>query len=121
MNLSPTPDPSALTLPRRRLPIGIQAFAKLREQNCYYVNKTALAMQLIDSGTYYFLSRPRRFGKSLFLNTLRDMLEGKQALFKGLAAEVDANRAAISSDLTLKHCSQPTYPSSPTCPTPPYS
>ena len=87
MTPSPTSDPGAHALLRRKLPIGIQSFAKLREQNCYYVDKTALAMQLIDSGTYYFLSRPRRFGKSLFLDTLREMFEGNQALFTGLAAE----------------------------------
>ena len=87
MTPSPTSAPSAHALPRRKLPIGIQSFAKLREQNCYYVDKTALAMQLIDSGTYYFLSRPRRFGKSLFLDTMREMFEGNQALFTGLAAE----------------------------------
>lgn len=75
MTPSPTSDPSAHALLRPKLPIGIQSFAKLREQNCYYVDKTALAMQLIDSGTYYFLSRPRRFGKSLFLDTLREMFE----------------------------------------------
>ena len=53
-------------LPRKKLPIGIQSFAKLREEDCYYVDKTGLALQLIDEGSYYFLSRPRRFGKSLF-------------------------------------------------------
>jgi hypothetical protein len=79
--------PCAHPLPRRKLPIGIQTFSKLREEGCYYVDKTALAMQLIQSGSYYFLSRPRRFGKSLFLDTLREMFEGNQALFKGLAAE----------------------------------
>jgi len=54
------PNPTALT--RKKLPIGIQSFAKLREENCYYVDKTGLALQLIDEGSYYFLSRPRRFG-----------------------------------------------------------
>ena len=87
MNHAPTVAPSTGTLPRRKLPIGIQTFAKLREQDCYYVDKTDIAMQLIDSGTYFFLSRPRRFGKSLFLDTLREMFEGNQALFNGLAAE----------------------------------
>jgi hypothetical protein len=77
--------PAVLT--RRKLPIGIQTFAKLREEGCYYVDKTAHAMQLIESGSYYFLSRPRRFGKSLFLDMLKELFEGKQALFTGLAAE----------------------------------
>ena len=50
---------------RRRLPIGLQTFRKLREQDCYYVDKTAYVERLLDEGTHYFLSRPRRFGKSL--------------------------------------------------------
>jgi hypothetical protein len=71
----------------RKLPIGIQSFAKLREQDCYYVDKTPLALRLIRDGNYYFLSRPRRFGKSLFLDTLKELFEGNQPLFRGLHAE----------------------------------
>jgi hypothetical protein len=63
-------NPTAPTAPRKKLPIGIQTFAKIREDNHYYVDKTAFALQLIDEGSHYFLSRPRRFGKSLFLDTL---------------------------------------------------
>ena len=74
-------------LPRRKLPIGIQNFAKLREDGCYYVDKTRMAVDLVAQGSYYFLSRPRRFGKSLFLDTLKEMFEGNKALFEGLAAE----------------------------------
>ncbi|PKL74881.1 MAG: hypothetical protein CVV27_18250, partial [Candidatus Melainabacteria bacterium HGW-Melainabacteria-1] len=56
---------------RKKLPIGIQTFAKIREaQAYYYVDKTAFALQLLEQGSHYFLSRPRRFGKSLFLDTL---------------------------------------------------
>ena len=69
---------------RRRLPIGIQTFRKLREQNCYYVDKTAYIQRLLDEGTHYFLSRPRRFGKSLFLDTLKELFEGSEELFAGL-------------------------------------
>ena len=69
---------------RRRLPIGMQTFRKLREQNCYYVDKTAFVERLLHHGTHYFLSRPRRFGKSLFLDTLKELFEGNQALFAGL-------------------------------------
>jgi hypothetical protein len=87
MNASPSVTPAAAPLPRRKLPIGIQSFAKLREEGCYYVDKTAHALQLINSGTYFFLSRPRRFGKSLFLDTLKELFEGREELFKGLAAE----------------------------------
>ncbi len=69
---------------RQKLPIGIQTFAKLREDDCYYVDKTALALKLIDEGTHYFLSRPRRFGKSLFLDTLAELFAGNEPLFRGL-------------------------------------
>ena len=69
---------------RRRLPVGIQTFRKIREQNCYYVDKTSYIGGLIDKGTHYFLSRPRRFGKSLLLDTIKELFEGNQALFDGL-------------------------------------
>ncbi|MDR1661509.1 MAG: AAA family ATPase, partial [Azoarcus sp.] len=58
---------------RKKLPIGIQTFAKIREANYYYVDKTPFALKLIEEGTAYFLSRPRRFGKSLFLDTLAEL------------------------------------------------
>ncbi|GAB1387778.1 hypothetical protein MASR1M59_29260 [Melaminivora sp.] len=73
-----------MTLQRKKLPIGIQTFAKIREDDYYYVDKTALALKLIDTGTHYFLSRPRRFGKSLFLDTLAELFEGNESLFRGL-------------------------------------
>ena len=69
---------------RRKLPIGIQTFGKLRSDNSYYVDKTAYICRLIDEGTHYFLSRPRRFGKSLFVDTLKELFEGNESLFKGL-------------------------------------
>ena len=69
---------------RRRLPIGLQTFRKLREDNCYYVDKTAYIERLLAEGTHYFLSRPRRFGKSLFLDTLKELFEGSEELFEGL-------------------------------------
>ena len=79
---------AATTLPRKKLPIGIQSFTKLRENDeHYYVDKTPIALDLIANGGYYFLSRPRRFGKSLFLDTLKELFEGNQPLFKGLYAE----------------------------------
>ena len=74
---------------RRRLPIGIQTFRKIREGGFYYVDKTAFARQLIEEGTHYFLSRPRRFGKSLFLDTLKELFEGNEPLFRGLAIHPD--------------------------------
>jgi len=73
--------------PRRKLPIGIQTFSEIIEEGHYYVDKSGFAVRLANEGKYYFLSRPRRFGKSLFLDTLREMFEGNQALFNGLAAE----------------------------------
>ena len=70
----------------KNLPIGIQTFHEIRdkEKNYIYIDKTDLAHQLINRGKYYFLSRPRRFGKSLFLDTLKDIFEGKKELFEGL-------------------------------------
>jgi hypothetical protein len=72
---------------RKKLPIGIQTFAKIREEDYYYVDKTPQILQLIDQGTHYFLSRPRRFGKSLLIDTIAELFEGHEALFKGLHAE----------------------------------
>ncbi|MBK9440648.1 MAG: ATP-binding protein [Comamonadaceae bacterium] len=72
---------------RRKLPIGLQTFRQIIEEGYYYVDKTGLALDLIEAGKYYFLSRPRRFGKSLLLDTIKDLFEGHQDLFKGLAAE----------------------------------
>ena len=69
---------------KRRLPIGMQTFRELREQNCYYVDKTPYIQRLLDEGKHYFLSRPRRFGKSLFLDTLKELFEGSEELFAGL-------------------------------------
>ena len=68
------------------LPTGIQSFRNIRDRNCYYVDKTGYAVRLFREGTGYFLSRPRRFGKSLFIDTLKHLFEGDQALFAGLEA-----------------------------------
>ena len=71
---------------RRRLPAGIQTFRQIREEGYYYVDKTAYARRLAeDAGKHYFLSRPRRFGKSLFVDTLKELYEGAEPLFRGLA------------------------------------
>ena len=69
---------------KRKLPIGIQTFREIREDGCYYVDKTPHAKRLADEGKHYFLSRPRRFGKSLFLDTLKELFAGNEALFRGL-------------------------------------
>ncbi len=70
---------------RRRLPLGIQNFREEREEGCYYVDKTHWIGQLLDRGKYYFLSRPRRFGKSLLVDTLKELFEGNEPLFRELA------------------------------------
>jgi hypothetical protein len=68
----------------KKLPIGIQTFSKLIKENCVYVDKTRHIKALIDTGEYFFLSRPRRFGKSLLISTLSEIFSGHQALFQGL-------------------------------------
>ena len=68
-----------------KLPIGIQTFRQIREEGYYYVDKTALIGQLAERGKHYFLSRPRRFGKSLLLDTIKELFEGSEALFLELA------------------------------------
>ncbi|MEB3237441.1 MAG: AAA family ATPase, partial [Candidatus Sericytochromatia bacterium] len=73
--------------PRKKLPLGIQTFREIRENGHYYVDKTAMALRLVANGKHYFLSRPRRFGKSLFLDTLKELFEGNRALFTGLHAD----------------------------------
>ena len=70
---------------KRNYPVGIQNFEKIRNRNYCYIDKTDLIYQLIKSGQYYFLSRPRRFGKSLLISTLEAYFQGKKELFKGLA------------------------------------
>ena len=69
---------------KRKLPIGIQTFRDIREGGYYYVDKTAYVRRLVDEGKYYFLSRPRRFGKSLLVDTLKELFEGNEPLFRGL-------------------------------------
>ena len=68
-------------------PVGIQSFEKIREGGYCYIDKTSLIYSLIKSGQYYFLSRPRRFGKSLLISTLEAYFLGKKEFFKGLAME----------------------------------
>lgn len=70
-----------------KLPIGVQDFAKLRTEGYKYIDKTGIIYRLAKSGCYYFLSRPRRFGKSLFLSTLEAYFLGRKDLFSGLEIE----------------------------------
>ncbi|NCA88622.1 MAG: hypothetical protein EOM92_06810, partial [Gammaproteobacteria bacterium] len=68
----------------RKLPIGIQTFRQIIAEGYAYVDKTPHALALAATGKAYFLSRPRRFGKSLFVDTLKELFEGNEALFRGL-------------------------------------
>ena len=70
---------------RKLFPIGIDNIRTIREQNFHYVDKTLLIYDLVVAGERYFLSRPRRFGKSLLVNTLQNLFEGREELFRGLA------------------------------------
>ncbi len=71
----------------QKLPIGIQTFQKIREGNYCYADKTELIGQLIEDGEFYFLSRPRRFGKSLLLDTIAEVFLGNKDLFCGIYLE----------------------------------
>ena len=68
----------------KKLPLDVQSFEKMRTENYLYVDKTRHIYKMISEGTYYFLSRPRRFGKSLFVSTLKCFFEGRKELFDGL-------------------------------------
>ncbi len=71
---------------KRMLPIGLTSLRKIRgEMDCYYVDKTDHVRRLVEGGQYYFLSRPRRFGKTLLVDTLQELFEGSEELFRGLA------------------------------------
>ena len=93
------------------LPIGIQTFRDLRERGCYYVDKTAYLASLVAQGKHYFLSRPRRFGKSLLVDTLKELFEGNEPLFRGTAihAEWDwsARRPVVRLDFSNGNFSVP--------------
>ena len=70
-----------------KFPIGIQDFKKIREGGFVYVDKTELLYQMVTRGSIYFLSRPRRFGKSLLVSTLKYYFSGEKTLFHGLEIE----------------------------------
>jgi hypothetical protein len=71
----------------KKLPVGVQEFRVLREENSIYVDKTEGIHRIATGGNYYFLARPRRFGKSLLLSTLKELFQGNKGLFKGLWIE----------------------------------
>ena len=97
--------------PRRKLPTGIQTFREIREDGCYYVDKTAFIRRLVDEGKHYFLSRPRRFGKSLLLDTLKELFEGNEALFEGLDVhdgwDWSVHRPVVRLDFSAGHFTEP--------------
>ncbi|MEA1923458.1 MAG: ATP-binding protein [Pseudomonadota bacterium] len=68
----------------KKLPIGIQTFSEIREEGYLYVDKTESVLNMVENGKYYFLARPRRFGKSLLVSTLQALFEGRKELFEGL-------------------------------------
>ncbi len=72
---------------KKNLPIGISSFVEIRSEPYYYVDKTPFVAKLVSEGKYYFLSRPRRFGKSLFVDTLKQAFLGRKELFQGLYLE----------------------------------
>ena len=98
---------------RRRLPLGLQTFRELREENCYYVDKTGFLARLVDEGKHYFLSRPRRFGKSLLLDTLKELFEGAESLFAGLRVhdrwDWSARHPVVRLDFGGGHFGEPGY------------
>ena len=100
-----------LKQPIRKYPIGIQSFEKLRRDGYLYVDKTAIIYRLVTTGAPYFLSRPRRFGKSLLLSTLKAYFEGKKELFEGLAiAELETEwiaRPVFHLDLNAENYNAP--------------
>ena len=81
----------------RKLPVGIQTFEKLREGGYLYIDKTDFVYNLVHTGQVYFLSRPRRFGKSLLLSTFKAYFEGRKELFEGLKiAELEKENIRLS-------------------------
>ncbi|MCE3268926.1 MAG: D-galactarate dehydratase/altronate hydrolase domain-containing protein, partial [Burkholderiales bacterium] len=75
----------------KKLPIGYSTLANIRKENCVYIDKTHHVANLVNEGRYYFLSRPRRFGKSLFLDTLKQAFLCNHKLFKDLYLEDNWN------------------------------
>ena len=80
----PSEMPGFEPLDRGMLPLGVQTFSEVRSSGDYYVDKTAYAHRMATEGKCYFLSRPRRFGKSLFVSMLKELFEGNEKLFEGL-------------------------------------
>ena len=101
------------TTARRKLPIGIQTFSEIREGSYYYVDKTPWLERLVDGGKHYFLSRPRRFGKSLLIDTLKELFEGSEPLFRGLCIHGEwdwsVRQPVLRLDFSKGHFTDPGY------------
>lgn len=78
-----------------KYPIGIQNFEDLRLNNYIYIDKTKYIYKLANEGKYYFLSRPRRFGKSLLISTIEAYFQGKRELFDGLAIQQEEKNGIV--------------------------
>ncbi len=99
----------------KKLPIGIQTFSEIIKEEYLYIDKTQKIAELLEAGKYLFLSRPRRFGKSLLVSTLSEIFSGNQALFQGLyiydkiewqsypVIVIDFNRISYSNDEVFKN------------------
>jgi hypothetical protein len=89
--------------PLEKLPIGIQAFETMRGQRYLYVDKTRWVHRMVTQGMFYFLARPRRFGKSLLVSTLKCLFEGRKELFQGLPTQSSRLISTASRPRRRKH------------------
>ena len=80
---------------KRKYPVGVQSFESIRQGGYLYVDKTPLIYKMITEGKPYFLSRPRRFGKSLLISTLAAVFEGRRELFEAFTAEQDVEQPQL--------------------------
>ena len=99
------------TMRLKRLPVGIQTYSEIVERDCLYVDKTEYIVKMMNLCKYIFLSRPRRFGKSLLVSTLQAYFEGRKDLFKGLFIETVEKEwtqyPVLRFDMsTAKHCNK---------------
>ena len=85
---------------KRKYPVGIQSFEKIRMEGYIYVDKTPLVYKMITEGCPYFLSRPRRFGKSLLISTLQAVFEGRRELFEAFTTEYGISFSSEERNIT---------------------
>ena len=87
---------------KRKYPVGIQSFETIRKDGYLYIDKTALVYKMITEGKPYFLSRPRRFGKSLLISTLQAVFEGRRDLFEAFTTEQGIHQPRKASRAALR-------------------